>query len=209
MRVGYLGLGPVGQPAALGHDAEAIAVLVRPARPDDGAALALMWQRCSSDTKYQRFHGVVRELPALYLRRCLSGQDGHIARVAEVVGGGPAQDRPLLIGLVSAGPATDGPQVYELGALVEDGWQRRGIGGALMRDLFAACYAAGVTTMRMDISRSQPTLIAHLLATTSVVRTTGSGLDVTVEVDVPAYAIAERPGAARTRPPRRAPAPVR
>jgi ribosomal protein S18 acetylase RimI-like enzyme len=182
-------------------------VLVRAARPDDADALAAMWQRCTSDTRYQRFHGVVAELPSTYLRHCLFGHDGHIARVAELVTRGYAGDQPQLVGLASAGPVTDTPHIYELGVLVEDSWQRRGIGGALARELFAAVYANGIGAIRMDISRSQPNLISHLLATAPVLRTSGYGTDVSLDVDVPAYVIAARPRPVR--PPRREVAPTR
>jgi GNAT superfamily N-acetyltransferase len=55
--------------------------VIRGLRADDAGALAAMMARCSPRTRYQRFHGVVTEIPPAYLRRCLDGE--HLALVAE------------------------------------------------------------------------------------------------------------------------------
>src|SRR5262245_2390767 len=108
-------------------------IVIRPARPDDAAALAAMFGRCSKQTRYRRFHGFVTEIPAAYLRRCLGDEPpAHRTRVAEVVTAGPAGP---LVGLAGSGPVSGAPGVHEAGVLVEDAWQRRGIGRLLVSGL--------------------------------------------------------------------------
>jgi GNAT superfamily N-acetyltransferase len=148
-------------------------ITIRPVRPDDATALASMFGRCSAETRYRRFHGVVTEMPASYMRRCLDGEQR--ALVAQPVTGG-------LVGLASAGPALDAPHVHEAGVLVEDAWQRRGIGRALLAGLFAGARDAGAELVRMELCRAQPSLIAYVIAHAHVVSTCASGCDVTVDV---------------------------
>ena len=93
---------------------------IRPATTGDRAALIAMFERCSPETRYRRFHGFLRALPERYLADALSGRSGHIALVAE------AGDR--IIALASC--ADD-----EIGILVEDAFQRQGIGTRLLTAL--------------------------------------------------------------------------
>jgi GNAT superfamily N-acetyltransferase len=151
--------------------------VIRAVRQEDAAALAAMFGRCSRDTRYRRFHGPVAEIPASYLRRCLDGR--HRAFVAELSGAGH------IVGLASAGPVLDDPGVHEAGVLVEDAWQRRGVGKLLLARLFADAHAAGVERIRFELCRSQPFLIAYVYARADVVASSVSGCDVTVEVAVP------------------------
>jgi GNAT superfamily N-acetyltransferase len=143
----------------------------RPARPTDATALAALLDRCSPATRHQRFHGVVTEIPAAYLRRCLSGE--HVTRVAQV--------GAELVGFASAGPVFDEPTVHEVAVLVEDGWQRRGVGRALVLALLAD---VPVPVVRMELTRSP--LLDHLYATLPVIGTASYGNDVTIDIDVAA-----------------------
>jgi GNAT superfamily N-acetyltransferase len=93
---------------------------IRPATPGDRAALIAMFERCSPETRYRRFHGFLRALPERYLTDALSGRPDHIALVAE------AGER--IVALASC--ADD-----EIGILVEDAFQRRGIGTRLLSAL--------------------------------------------------------------------------
>ena len=159
------------------------ALLIRRARPDDATALASMFGRCSEQTRYRRFHGFVTEIPAAYLRRCLEpGPGAHRAFVAEVVAGGA----PRLVGLASAGPVSGASSyVHEVGALVEDVWQRQGTGRRLVGALSADARAAGVEVFRMELCRAQPSLLAYVIGNAQVLAAERSGCDVTVDVTVP------------------------
>lgn len=157
-------------------------VFIRAACPADAAALARLLSRCSDRTRYERFHGVVQELPKEYLRRCLHG-DEQDAVVAEVGG--------ELVGLASTGPVPGAPSVRELGVLVADAWQRRGVGRELAAALCTRARAAGVSRIRLELCRLRPDLLGHLVTRLPVAARSSDGCDVTV--DVPADALARRP----------------
>lgn len=165
--------------------------MVRRARPGDAAALADMLARCSPRTRYERFHGVVREIPPGYLRRCLHGE-AQEALVAELVTGG------RLVGLASTGPVPSAPDVHELGVLVEDRWQRKGIGRLLVEELVAHAAASGVARVRLELCRLRPDLLDHVVAHLPVAGRASDGCDVTIDVD--AAVMASRQPAAATVP---------
>jgi GNAT superfamily N-acetyltransferase len=157
----------------------AVPVTIRPAGPGDAVALAEMFERCSDETRYHRFHGVVHELPPAYLRRCLEpGPDAHAAFVAEQATGGACR----LVGLASAGPVDGAFRVREAGVLVEDARQRQGIGRRLLAAVSADARASGVDLLRLQMCRSQPSLLAYVVAHAQVAAVTRDGCDVTVDV---------------------------
>ncbi len=154
-----------------------------------------MLARCSPRTRYERFHGVVETIPPEYLRRCLHG-DGQEAGVAELVTG-------ELVALASTGPAA--PGVRELGVLVADRWQRRGIGRLLTADLFEAAAAAGARLVRLELCRLRPGLLDYVVTHLPVAARLTDGCDVTVDVRLPPprsvpVTAPSRPSSARPRP---------
>jgi GNAT superfamily N-acetyltransferase len=120
---------------------------VRRARPRDRRALALMLDRCGSETRYRRFHGYVSAFPERYLAEALSGRPAHFALVAEAAGGG------TLVALASCRTVAAG--VAELGILVEDAWQRLGIGGRLLAEIVNHAERARLTALRAQLLADQ------------------------------------------------------
>lgn len=98
---------------------------VRQAVPGDRAALEAMVTRCTLATRHGRFHAPLRSFPEQYLGEALAGRTEHFALVAEHDG--------AAIALASC--RTDPNGGAELGILVEDCWQRRGIGTRLLSRL--------------------------------------------------------------------------
>jgi GNAT superfamily N-acetyltransferase len=141
--------------------------VIRAVQPDDVAALTRMIERCSPRTRYERFHGVVTEIPPAYLRRCLSGE--HIALVVE--------EGEELVALASIEPVLG--ETPEMAVIVEDAWQGKGVGRALVAALFAK---AGVTVVRMELCRAS--LLEYVKSTLPVVASEQHGCDVTLDVDV-------------------------
>ena len=135
-----------------------------------------MFARCSPRTRYERFHGVVEEIPPEYLRRCLNG-DEQEAVVAEAVTG-------ELAGLASTGPVPGEPDGCELGVLVADRWQRKGIGRLLMGELLARAHARGLRFVRLELCRLQPGLLDYVTTHLPVTARHSDGCDVTVDVSV-------------------------
>jgi GNAT superfamily N-acetyltransferase len=180
-------------------------VTVRAVRRQDAAALARMMDRCSPRTRFERFHGVVDGLPAEYLRRCLEG-DRQEAVVAETLTG-------ELVGLASTGPVRGEPDVVELGVLVEDRWQGRGIGRLLIGDMFLRAHTSGVRLVRLEMCRLMPGLLDYVVTRLPVAARLSDGCDVTVDIDADAAAAVmirpprSTPATARPRPPSAAPRP--
>ncbi len=99
---------------------------VRVAVPEDTPALVDLHARCSEATLYRRYHapmtGVIHRRMA---RRLAAPVDG-VALVAEI--------RDAVVAHAVAAPLDEEtPRTWEVGAIVEDAWQRRGVGTALVR----------------------------------------------------------------------------
>ncbi|MFN8082431.1 MAG: GNAT family N-acetyltransferase [Kineosporiaceae bacterium] len=103
-------------------------VWIRLARPEDADAVAAMHQRCSERSRYQRYFTPVDEWREINLRRLTGGHRGATLVVMSEDG--------AIIGLGNVFP--DSPQdarAAELAMIVEDAYQRRGIGMRLMRHM--------------------------------------------------------------------------
>jgi GNAT superfamily N-acetyltransferase len=111
-----------------------------------------MHDRCSPDTRFRRWHGHVRTFPRSYLDALLTDSDEHLAVVAH--------HEAELIGFASA--ATVAPDVREIGILVEDGWQRRGVGRQLLTGLVAECVDRGARYLRSELLASDAGLLEPL-----------------------------------------------
>jgi GNAT superfamily N-acetyltransferase len=125
---------------------------LRPPAGGDLPRITAMWERCSLATRTARFHAPVRDIPASYLETVLSdpsasliaerGQAGTVAALASLVPGGEG--------------------CAELGVLVEDAWQRRGIGRRLVARLVAAAPARKITELTASVL-TQDGKVANLL----------------------------------------------
>jgi GNAT superfamily N-acetyltransferase len=122
--------------------------------PADAADLLAMHDRCSDDTRYRRWHGHAHTFPPAYLDALVSGPPEHVAVVARRDG--------LLIGFASAAEA--GLHCREIGVLVEDTWQRRGVGGQLLTQLLDECAELDSRYIRAGVLASDAALLAPLRA---------------------------------------------
>jgi GNAT superfamily N-acetyltransferase len=120
------------------------AAAIRPAYPEDLAALGEFFAALSPRTRYLRFFGPVT--PSTALLRQLCGLPGTIDAVVAVRGG-------IIVGHAMAADRTDprGARVADIAVVVADAWQGRGLGAALMRALVTRAQARGVTLMEMDV----------------------------------------------------------
>jgi GNAT superfamily N-acetyltransferase len=108
-------------------------LLVRSADRSDLAALALMHQRCGSRTLARRYLTGTRGPGDVQLKRLLSPARG-AALVAEMVHSGQIVAMANLVG--------EG-DICEAALLVEDAWQRKGLGTALLRRLVSTAETLG------------------------------------------------------------------
>ena len=99
-------------------------VQIRPILPEDESRLIEFHERLSPDTAYRRFFTVMRTLPS-ELAHHLANVDyrRRLALVAELLGGEVA----AVIGVTRLEPMKS-PTTAELALVVEDAWQRLGLG---------------------------------------------------------------------------------
>lgn len=123
---------------------------IRPVGPADLAALGDFFAGLSVQSRYLRFFAPVT--PSCGLLHLLAGGPAGVDAIVAVaagviVGHAMAADRP------GAGEPADprGTLVTDVGVVVADAWQRRGVGAALMRTLVARAQVRGVTSLAMDV----------------------------------------------------------
>jgi GNAT superfamily N-acetyltransferase len=99
-------------------------VLIRRPAPADGPAIEAMVARCSAQSRYARFLAPLAVMPSAHLADVLDPASGNEAWV------GAARDEPERV--VALGSWAVNRSDAELALLVEDDWQRRGIGSRLL-----------------------------------------------------------------------------
>jgi GNAT superfamily N-acetyltransferase len=154
-----------------------------------------MFDRCTPSTRYRRFHGPVKAIPERYLADALSGSPFHYALVAcpetvQDLNSGPGPDPGQrrgpgggIVALASCRAVDEG--AAELGVLIEDAWQRRGLGTRLIGDLAAHAANAGLRVLEAQLLAEQ-SWITRLLRPYGACRlhSTWDGvLNVTVRLD--------------------------
>ena len=172
---------------------------VRRAAAADRPALERMLARCTGQTRYRRFHGPVKVFPERYLAEALPGSPLHLALVAyladDAAVDGPVVDGPVVDGPVVDGPVVDGTVVAlascravdegvaELGILVEDEWQRRGVGSHLLREIVAYAAGTGLRALQAQVLADQPWIVGMLRRHgTCTVAGAGQALHVTLSL---------------------------
>lgn len=122
---------PLGPRAVITSDGAGI--VLRTGRQSDADAVAALHQRCSMPTLFARYHAGVRTVPRRWLHRLLSPPRGSTVLAVcghDVIGVGQ------LIGMTT-------PDLAEVSLLIEDDWQRKGVGTALLAHLAAMARGSG------------------------------------------------------------------
>jgi RimJ/RimL family protein N-acetyltransferase len=120
------------------------ALRLRPIRPEDAPRLVDLYGRLSQHTAYQRFFSLMKRLPPDWAR-FLATVD-YRSRLALVTECGPP-DAPELIGVGRYEPTGD-TDTAEIAFVVQDGFQNRGVGTILLRQLVEAAEARGIRRFR-------------------------------------------------------------
>jgi GNAT superfamily N-acetyltransferase len=129
---------PIGtEPSA--PDPWAAEVTLRWAAPSNTEAALAMLTRCSQASLFHRFHGFTDGVA--YTHALFRDQMAGDTLVA--------WHRSRCVGLATACVGSD--RIADLGILVEDAWQRQGIGTRLLRSLLEKARAVGVTTVHADV----------------------------------------------------------
>jgi GNAT superfamily N-acetyltransferase len=151
-------------------------VRLRRVRPGDGPVLTEVLMRMSQRTRWLRFHSPISRFSAAQLR-LLTEVDHHDRSVllAEVE---VRQGRWQPVGFAQY--ARTAPDRAEAAIVLEDAWQRRGIGRTLALRLAEVARAAGITAFTSEVlSENRRTLdFVRALAP----RTDGRLLGITVEL---------------------------
>jgi acetyltransferase len=132
------------------------------------AALGDFFSGLSAQTRYLRFFAPVTPTPAML--RVLSGGGAHVdalvaIRDGVIIGHAMAAGQPATEGPPSPGAAARDPQqpgVADIGVVVADAWQGRGVGSALVRELVTRAQARGVRSVTMDVLHANHTVLAMI-----------------------------------------------
>ena len=146
---------------------------VRPATFDDTSSLMRMHQRCSADSVYRRYAAPLARIDDRFARRLLlAGGGALVAAVGEEV-----------VGIASISTCEAG--VAEVALLVEDGWQRRGLGTRLLSSAARTARGHGAEEVVLRSRTHNPALMSLAFASglRARVRLDGDTVVVTVGVD--------------------------
>jgi GNAT superfamily N-acetyltransferase len=124
------------------HAASVLDLALRPVTGSHLPAVAAMWQRCTLATRIARFHAPVRHIPASYLKAVLDDPAASVMAQHESTG-----DVVALASLIRSASRDSA----ELGVLVEDAWQRRGIGRRVVTRLIAGAPSRGITAVEASV----------------------------------------------------------
>jgi GNAT superfamily N-acetyltransferase len=129
---------------------------IRRAQSSDLAALRDFFAGLSARTRSRRFFAPVTPTSAMLHR--LSGGTGNVDAVVAIAGGG-------IVGHAMAADrdGSDGDSITEIGVVVADAWQGRGVGSALVRALIAGARTRGVAFLVMDVLPGNRRVLAMIL----------------------------------------------
>jgi GNAT superfamily N-acetyltransferase len=119
-------------------------VRLRAAEPGDGPLVAALHARCSPASRRSRYLSPARQLQPDELAALLGPSASPIslhAVLAVTVDGGSA------VGIANLDPEPDGPRAARAAVLVEDAWQGRGLGTALLRRIAEVATEQGLTEL--------------------------------------------------------------
>ncbi len=158
-------------------------VLLRDAAPSDAPLVAALHARCSPESRRGRFLSPTPRLDADQLRN-LVGPRGGRAVLALTRDGGSA------VGLadlrVAATPVTAAPEPRSahFGVLVEDAWQHRGLGTALVRRIAETAVDHGLDELTGTV-RADEVRVTRLLRRAGLRPTAAVGADGALRLSVP------------------------
>jgi len=118
------------------------AVVVRSARPADGAAVQRFVRELSPLARRRRFFGALSELSPAQLDRLVGAQG---PRALSLVALSANEGEPRIVAMAQY--AHDESEAAEFAVVVADAWQRQGLGARLLELLLERAAVAGVRVM--------------------------------------------------------------
>ncbi|UIJ63997.1 GNAT family N-acetyltransferase [Amycolatopsis acidiphila] len=116
--------------------ADGASIVLRQGQPGDADGVFALHERCSAETLFQRYHTGMRTMPRRWLHRLLVPPRG--MSLLAVCG-------REVIGLGQLIPGRG--EIAEISLLVDDGWQRKGVGTALLARLAVIATSRGHHTL--------------------------------------------------------------
>jgi GNAT superfamily N-acetyltransferase len=163
-------------------------VAVRRARPVDLAALAAFVARCSADTLHRRFHGAGARPVRRELARIAAPTAAHRSWVAVTTDG-------QVHGTATLAWSRSG--TTEAAFLVEDAWQRRGLGRALFAAVAGEAARAEVDVVVATVQADNDRAVRFLRAVAPGVRPRYvGGAELDLSIPVAAASVAPAPASA-------------
>lgn len=142
-------------------------------RSDDEPRLIALYDRLSRHTAYQRFFAAMKRLPTDWAH-FLANVD-YQRRLALVIEA-PGPDGSEVIAVARYEPTGD-PGVAEVAFVVQDGWQGKGLGRLLLRELLSAAAARGIGRFRAYVLADNVRMLRLLSRYTRLLeRSTESGV---------------------------------
>ncbi|HXZ16824.1 MAG TPA: GNAT family N-acetyltransferase [Roseiarcus sp.] len=134
-------------------------IALRPARPGDSEALQNYVRALSPESRYNRFLGVVNELPASELARALAanGRDTLTLLLTST-----SDERDEIVGEARVALSC-AERAGEFSLSIADGWRRRGLGSALHEAIERKAAADGIERLFGDVLRTNDAMIAFAL----------------------------------------------
>ncbi|MFD5806065.1 GNAT family N-acetyltransferase [Streptomyces sp. NPDC127020] len=126
-------------------------LVLRSAVAADVPAVEALHTRCSPHTLYRRYHAPVHGAPRMLLKHFLAGHSDYFVVTT------PSSQA---IALGEFAPATRGQQP-QLALMVEDAWQRRGIGTWLTRRILRTAARARLRTVYADVLGENAPALQH------------------------------------------------
>jgi acetyltransferase len=135
---------------------DGLVAAIRPARPSDLPALGEFFTALSVQARYLRFFSPITPGPPLL--KLLCGGDATTdallaTRDGVIIGHGMAAD--------VSGPCD--ASTTDIGVVVADAWQHRGVGSALVRALITGAQVRGVTSVTMDVMHGNDRALAMIM----------------------------------------------
>jgi len=148
-------------------------LVLRPIEPEDLRRLERLFYRLSPTTVYRRFFRPVAR-PSRRVLDELANVD-HQAREAIA-----ALDGDEIVGVARYGRGADGE--YELAVVVEDAWQRRGVGRLLMAELTERARRSGIDRFTATVLSENKAVQCFIRALAPDARFSGWGLSADVVI---------------------------
>jgi ribosomal protein S18 acetylase RimI-like enzyme len=138
---------------AVSHPAPAGGIVIRPVEAADCAAVASFASRLSAQSRFFRFFSAAAPSSSVLRGMCGEGLTTDVL---------VATDGRAVVGHAMAADSVEpgGRLASDIGLVVADRWQRRGLGSALLGRLTARAAARGVSVLVMDVLPENQEMLA-------------------------------------------------